>query len=107
MPAFAFVCNLEAVETSGPVAGELSASECGEPSAKFVEVAAREVWDILNGEDYVLGLAYRAGPPLYLAPAFLGQAGLAFGAIEQVAAIGELPNGPAVVTNADGVIAVT
>jgi len=88
MPAFFRVGNLDSIESSQPIVGKLAPSQLSEESLEFLDVPGGEVPNIFDCEDDVLWLGAALCPPLNLFFALGRQVVGAFGAKEQVAAIG-------------------
>lgn len=106
VPAFPLVGYFDAVEAADPVACKLESPEFGEPSAEFLHVQAGEMWNVLDGQDDVLGLLAFLGPPADLFLPLALEVGSAFRAIKSVAAIGEFPDRPTIPALGYGVVGV-
>ena len=73
----------------------------------LLHVAFGEVGKITEGEHHVFGLGDLAGPPVDCFFAVVGEPGLAFGAEETIAAVGELADFVAGLADGEGEFGMT
>ena len=92
MPASFFVGDLDSVESPGPAATELPSSQLTEIFLELHQVSFGEVRQVVNCEDYVLGLADGLGPPLNLSLTVDLQRMLTLRAAEQITPIRKFAN---------------